>query len=236
MWSGPRNISTAMMRSWENRPDCGVLDEPFYACYLDQTGIDHPMRNEVIASQPTAWREVVEELLRPLPDGVNVSYQKHMAHHMSVDIGHEWFEHVKHAFLIRSPEEMVASYAAKREAVMPADLGLDIQVSIFKEVQSLIGKDPPVLNAADVLTNPEAQLKQLCQVLEVPFDDHMLAWPKGPRTSDGVWARHWYRTAEDSEGFAPYAERPVELSVPLQQVAEACREPYEFLNAHRLRN
>lgn len=236
MWSGPRNISTAMMRSWENRTDCTVLDEPFYACYLDQTGLDHPMRDEVIASQPTAWRDVVETLLRPLPDGIRISYQKHMAHHMSVDIEHDWLDQVQHAFLIRSPEEMVASYAAKRESVAPKDLGLDIQVSIYKEVQSLIGKAPVVLNAADVLQHPEDQLRQLCHALEVPFDAGMLSWPKGSRDSDGVWARHWYHSVEQSTGFAPYEEKSIELSDPLRQVADACRESYEFLNAQRLRS
>lgn len=236
MWSGPRNISTAMMRSWENRPDCLVLDEPFYACYLHQTGIDHPMRDEVIGSQPTAWRQVVDTLLAPLPPGITISYQKHMAHHMSVDIGHDWFDQVQHAFLIRSPEEMVASYAAKREAVRPEDLGLDIQVSIYEEVQSLTGNAPPVLNAADVLRDPEGQLKLLCEAVDVPFDRHMLTWPKGSRKSDGIWAQHWYHSVEDSTGFAPYVEKSVELSAPLQQVADACRAPFEFLNARRLKD
>jgi len=235
MWSGPRNISTAMMRAFENRADCTVVDEPFYAHYLKVTGIEHPGRDEVIAAQTTEWQDVVEGLVGPVPGGRRIFYQKHMAHHMTGEIGHGWFGDVTHAFLIRSPEEMVASYALKREAVTPEDLGLDLQVSLYKEVEAMTGKAPPVINARDVLGDPEGVLSKLCDALGLEFDKAMLHWPKGRRESDGVWAKYWYHAVEASTGFKPYEVKEIALPSPLKDVAQHCRAPYDWLNDKRLR-
>jgi hypothetical protein len=233
MWSGPRNISTALMRAWENRDDCCVVDEPFYACYLHATGVEHPMRDAVLASQPHEWREVIAALTAPVP-GVAVQYQKHMTHHMVVPLDAAWLATARHAFLIRDPAEMVASYAQKRGEVSAAALGLEQEVEIYDTIRRVTGQQPPVIEASDVLRNPEAALRRLCAALGVPFSDRMLAWPPGLRSSDGVWAPHWYNAVARSTGFAPYERREPALTAGLKAVAEACRPPYEYLRARKL--
>ena len=236
MWSGPRNISTAMMRAFENRPDCAVSDEPFYAAYLAATGLDHPMRDAVIASQPTDWRVVAAAMLGPVPDGRPVWYQKHMTHHMLPAFGRDWMDGVTDAFLIRRPESVLASYVAKREAVDLADIGFLQQAEIFDRVADRLGRAPPVVEGADVLADPRRTLAALCAACAIPFRDEMLAWPPGRRPSDGVWAPHWYHAVEASTGFAP--PRPEiafdDLPDPLKPIAAAARPAYEKLRAHRL--
>ena len=234
MWSGPRNISTALMRAWENRDDCCVVDEPFYACYLHATGIDHPMRDEVLASQPREWEAVIESLAAPLPPGVRLQYQKHMTQHMVGPLDARWLRTVRHAFLIRDPVEMVASYAQKRGEVTVDDLGLPKQVEIYQRVAEVTGRAPPVIEARDVLRSPEAALRHLCGALGVAFSAKMLAWPPGLRDSDGVWARHWYHAVAQSTGFAPFTPREVTLPEPLVAVARSCAPHFEFLRARKL--
>jgi hypothetical protein len=234
MWSGPRNISTAMMRAWENREDCRVVDEPFYACYLHATGLEHPMRDEVLASQPREWRAVMDQLTAPLPEGVRLQYQKHMAHHLLIPLDEEWLETARHAFLIRDPLEMVASYARKREDPTAEDLGLEKEREIYETVARAGGHEPPVIDAGDVLRLPEATLRRLCDALDVPFSERMLSWSPGLRASDGVWAPHWYGAVARSTGFGRYAPPPVELPDRLVAVAEECRPHYEFLRSRKL--
>jgi hypothetical protein len=231
MWSGPRNISTAMMRAWENRPDTVVVDEPLYAAYLARTGIDHPARDEVLASQPTDPAAVVDALRAPLPEGVRVHYAKHMAHHLADDADLSWTGDFRNVLLIRDPAEVVASYVRSREACEPADIGLLQQVRLL----DAWNETPPVIDAADFLTDPETYLRWLCDWLDVPFTDRMLSWPAGPRPSDGVWAPHWYDAVWASTGFAPYRPREVSLSAHDAAVAEACRPAYDTLSALRLR-
>jgi len=224
------------MRAWENRPDCEVVDEPFYAHYLVKTGIDHPGRDEVIASQPNDWREVLETLRAPLRSSTRIHYQKHMAHHLFPEMEDDFLEGVTHAFLIRNPDEMVASYARSREAVTPPDLGLHRQVETWQRVAERRGEAPPVIDGRDVLRDPEGMLRALCKALGVTFDRAMLSWPAGPRDTDGVWAPYWYDSVQASTGFLPYRAKELDLSNELQAVAEACREPYEFLHSRRLRS
>ena len=235
MWSGPRNISTAMMRSFENRADCAVSDEPFYAHYLAATGIEHPMREAVIASQPTDWRDVVKAITGPAPGGAPVWYQKHMTHHMIAGVGREWFGAMRHAFLIRDPRAMAASYAAKRQGATAADLGAQLQAELYDEVTASTGSAPPVIDAADVLADPAGMLSLLCDALSLPFDPAMLAWPAGARDSDGVWGDHWYASVRASTGFAAPQEREIRLSPGLEAVAEACMPFYARLHGKRLR-
>ncbi|GAA0573460.1 hypothetical protein [Caenispirillum bisanense] len=236
MWSGPRNISTAMMRAWENRPDTVVVDEPFYAAYLAATGIDHPGRAEVLASQPTDWREVARQVAdEPLPDGATVFYQKHMTHHMLPQIGLEWMDGLRHAFLIRDPREVVASYTQKRADCELADIGVVRQAELFDRVADRLGAAPPVVDGRDVLTDPRGVLGALCAALGVPFLDAMLAWPAGRRASDGVWAPHWYASVEASTGFGPPPPPASPLPPQYARVAEAAMPWYERLHAHRLR-
>lgn len=235
MWSGPRNISTATMRAFENRPDTAVVDEPFYAHYLAETGADHPMRAEVLASQPTDWREVVQSLTGPAPDGAAIFYQKHMTHHMLPGIGRDWIDGVTIAFLIRAPEDVLASYAEVRGEARLEDIGLVEQHELFQRACDRLGKAPPVIDGADVLRDPEGTLTALCDALGIPFDAHMLSWPAGRRASDGVWAPAWYASVERSTGFAAPDGKPrAPLNDALRRVADAATPLYEVLWRHRI--
>jgi hypothetical protein len=231
MWSGPRNISTAMMRAWENRPDTVVVDEPFYAAYLARTGIDHPGRDAVIASQPRDPREVVAALRAPVPEGVRVHYAKHMTHHLEDTADLSWTRDFRNVLLIRDPAEVVASYVRSREACEPSDIGLLQQVRLL----DAWNETPPIIDAGDFLRDPEAHLRWLCDWLDIPFTSRMLAWPAGSRASDGVWAPHWYDAVRRSTGFEPWRARVVSLSPHDTAVAEACRPAYESLASMRLR-
>lgn len=236
MWSGPRNISTAMLRSFGNRPDCFVTDEPLYAYYLQASGAPHPMREEVIASQSTDWREVTDWLTGPVPGGNPVWYQKHMTHHLLDEVGREWLDRVTNCFLLRDPRSVLASYAKKREErVTAADVGMIQQAAIFDEVVARNGGAvPPVIDAADVLTDPRGALARLCARVGIDFDERMLAWPPGRRETDGVWARHWYEAVEASTGFQAYRPPPERLPDELETIAEECRPAYERLREHAL--
>jgi hypothetical protein len=234
MWSGPRNISTAMMRAFENRPDCAVVDEPFYAAYLATTGLDHPMRNEVLASQSQDWQAVAEGLIGDAP--APVVYQKHMTHHMLPGFGLTWTEHCRNAFLIREPEAVLASYVAKRAEVTLDDIGVVRQHELFEREADKLGRAPPVVRGADVLDDPRGVLGALCEALAIHFDDAMLAWPAGRRESDGVWAPAWYEAVESSTGFeAPTQTADRVLTDELRRIADAARPHYEALAAYRLR-
>jgi sulfotransferase family protein len=231
MWSGPRTVSTALMRAWENRPDTIVVDEPLYSYYLSETGLDHPGREEVIASQPSDWQTVLENLARdPLPPGIGVYYQKHMTHHLLPEVDRAALRPLRHAFLIRDPRSLLASYARVRSAPTLADLGLRQQAEIFEEFGG------PVIDSADILTAPEQALRALCAALGVPFTGAMLAWPPGPRDSDGVWAPYWYDSVRASSGFVPVASSrpPAVLPSELEPLAEQCQHYYEKLQKHKL--
>lgn len=234
MWSGPRNISTAMMRAWENREDTAVVDEPFYAHYLQATGVNHPGREEVLKSQSTDPAEVAAMLTGPIPDGKPIWYQKHMTQHMLPDMPLDWLDQVTNCFLIRDPEQVVASFTIQRPDAAAWELGFEQQARLFDYVCDRLGHAPPVIDAADVLKDPRGTLSALCAMLGIPFTDRMLHWPPGPRTSDGVWAPHWYAAVERSTGFAPYREREPKLSDFQWELADLCKAHYERLAKHRL--
>jgi hypothetical protein len=234
MWSGPRNISTAMMRSFSSRADCAVSDEPFYGCFLRESGADHPLRDAVIASMDCDWHSVAETLAGATPSGETVWYQKHMPHHMVGPLAPDDLNGVTHAFLIRDPARMAASYAAKRETVTPADLGVAAQRAFFDREADRIGKAPPVIDSADVLRDPAGTLGALCSALGLAWDEAMLTWPAGRHPADGVWAEHWYGRVEASTGFGRPDGEPSALTGELAAVADACRADYEALAAHRL--
>ncbi len=235
MWSGPRNISTAMMRAFENRPDCAVIDEPLYAAYLAATGLEHPGRDEIIAAGNTDWRRVAQHLTGPVPDGRAVWYQKHMTHHLLPGMDLAWVHALTNVFLIREPAEVVDSYLKSRATVTPSDIGLLQQETLYDEVLRATGKPPMVIAAEDFLRGPEAQLRALCQHVGIAFSDRMLHWPAGPRASDGVWAPHWYAAVWRSTGFEPVRPRVPQLDAAAQAVAEACRPAYERLWQARVR-
>ncbi len=236
MWSGPRNISTAMMRAFENRPDTAVVDEPFYAAYLAATGLDHPMRDQVLASQPQDWRDVAALLLGPVPGRAAVYYQKHMTHHMLPGFGTDWMASCRNVFLIRRPEEVVASYREKRGQVGLADIGIVRQADLFEQEADRLGEVPLVLDAADVTAAPAAALGALCAALGLAFSPAMIAWPAGRRASDGVWAPAWYDQVERSTGFTSRRERPpVRLDDSLRRTVDAAAPHYARLERHKLR-
>jgi hypothetical protein len=235
MWSGPRNLSTAMMRSFGSRGDTCVFDEPFYGCFLKQTGAGHPMRDEVVAAMDCDWRSVMQSLRGPPPEDKPVWYQKHMWHHMAGPIGYADFEGFTHAFLIREPERMIASYLRQREAAEFESFGMDRQAEFFEREADRLGHAPPVVDANDVLADPEGVLSSLCEALRIPWDPAMLRWAPGRRATDGPWAPHWYAAVEASTGFGPPDFEPVELDAPAKQLAEECKPYYERLAKHRIR-
>lgn len=229
MWSGPRNLSTALMRSFGNRADCSVVDEPLYAAYLATTGLDHPGRAEVVASQPTDPAVVLTELTTG-PVGTPLQYQKHMTHHVLPSVPRAPLAGLRHAFLVRDPERVLTSYAKVRDEPTLEDLGLPQQLELFETYGG------PVVDAADVLRDPRGTLGLLCSALGIAFDEAMLAWPAGPRPTDGVWAPHWYAGVEASTGFAPWSPGSGDpLPDRLAPLLERCRPYYDALAAHRLR-
>jgi hypothetical protein len=227
MWSGPRNISTALMRAWENRPDCRVVDEPLYAYYLAETGLDHPGREEIIAAGQTSWQAVVADLTAPV-DGIY--YQKHMTHHLIPQLPRGWIAELTNVLLIRDPAEVVASYVRSRAQVTLPDIGIVQQAQLYDQLAG----DVPVIDSADFLGDPERHLRWLCSYAGVEFSSAMLSWPPGPRASDGVWAPHWYDAVLSSTGFAAYRPRAVSLEGAPARVAEQAREYYERLHAVRV--
>jgi Sulfotransferase domain len=234
MWSGPRNISTAMMRAWGNRADTFVIDEPFYAFYLRATNKAHPGADEVIASGETDSRKVIAQLTGPMPKGKRIFFQKQMSHHLLPEVGREWLVAVSNCFLIRDPREVIASYVKKREDPVLEDLGFMQQAEIFDFVRTRVKATPPVLDARDVLENPERILRLLCDAIDVDFNESMLSWPPGLRDTDGAWARHWYGEVAKTASFQPY--RPSQAKVPahLKEIYDRSRECYERLYEFRL--
>ncbi len=235
MWSGPRNISTAMMRAFENREDCAVVDEPYYAYYLAATGLDHPGREEVIANGESDWRRVTRMLLGPVPDNKPVFYQKHMTHHMLSGMNHDWFDEVRHVFLIRDPREVLASYLKSRAQAAAADIGILQEAELYDEIVRRTGNAPPVIDADDFLKAPEAHLRALCELLQIPFSERMLRWPAGPRASDGIWAPYWYDAVLKSTGFEPWHAHSQAMPDTHHKILRTCQPAYERLHARRLR-
>lgn len=234
MWSGPRNLSTAMMRSFGSRADTFVSDEPFYGCFLKHSGAGHPMRDEIVAAMDSDWRSVMRTLGGPAPDGSAIWYQKHMWHHMVGPVGYEDFGGFSHAFLIREPERMIASYLGKREAASFEDFGLERQAEFFQREAERLGRAPPVIDANDVLANPEGVLSKLCTALGIAWDPAMLRWEPGRRETDGPWAPHWYHAVEESTGFGPPERDQPNLPDDARRVADQCQPYYEQLAAHRI--
>ena len=234
MWSGPRNLSTALMRAWENRGDTAVWDEPFYAFYLSATGTDHPGAADVIAAGETDWRRVVERLIGDVPLNRTLFFQKHMTHHLLPEIDRAWTDEVENCFLIRDPREVIASYAHVRDEVVAEDVGILRQAEIFDFVASRRKRAPLVLDARDLLDNPRGILRALCEGLGIEFTGNMLSWPPGPRPSDGVWAKHWYRSVYESTGFKPHLPRAHCLPARLEPLARESERHYRRLWRRRI--
>ena len=234
MWSGPRNISTAMMRAWENRADCAVWDEPLYGHYLHQTGIPHPGADEVIADQGIDWQAITKRCAGNAPERKPVFYQKHMTLHLLPEMDRDWMAALTNCFLIREPDRVIASYAAVRNEATLDDIGFIQQAELFDYVARMTGETPIVIDSREFLQQPEAMLWALCTRLGIDFDDNMLSWPKGPRDSDGVWAKYWYDSVWNSSGFTTHEEKPLALKPREQAIAKQARPYYEALYQHRL--
>lgn len=229
-WSGPRNISTALMRAWENRPDTEVLDEPLYAHYLASTGLDHPGRAEVLRTGPTAFADAVRRCVEPpVQAGTAISYQKHMAHHLRPGLELEWVGDADNVLVIRHPRRVIASYIRVRSSPELDEIGLEQQLALMKRFGPL-----PVIDADRFLAEPERHLRLWCEWVGVDFEPGMLSWRPGPRSSDGVWAPFWYAAVEGSTTFgAPPADDPADVPLPdaLEPVAAAALAIYEQLLA-----
>ena len=232
MWSGPRNISTALMRSWGSRPDTYVCDEPFYAHYLARTGVDHPGREAIINDGETDWMIVSEMLAGPVPEDKRIFYQKHMAHHLFPDMQGSWMDRLSHAFLIRDPEEMLISLARVLPHPRVEDTGFPQALALYHAVRRR--EDPVVIDARDVLERPREMLRLLCERLGVRFTEAMLSWAPGPRSTDGPWAPYWYGAVEASTGFQPYTPPTEPLPGRLKDLERECRLYYDYLRPHRL--
>jgi hypothetical protein len=241
MWSGPRNISTALMRAWGNRADTVVVDEPLYAFYLARTGRKHPGAEEVIGSGEIDWRKAVADLTTAIPPSrdkgrshIGIFYQKQMTHHLLPEVEREWLASLTNCFLIRDPAEVILSYIKKNDDPELKDLGFVQQAEIFDWVRERREAVPPVIDARDVLQNPERTLRLLCRSLDAEFDPAMLSWPAGLRETDGVWAKHWYGEVATSTGFEAYRPRRAEVPERLREIEASCRECYERLHEERL--
>lgn len=231
MWSGPRNLSTAMMYSFAARGDCAATDEPFYAAYLAATGVQHPMGADIIAAGQTDAAGVAAACLGPNPDGQPLWYQKHMTLHMIPGFDRSFLRGLTNVFLIRHPARVVASYSKKRESPTLADIGFVQQAELFDQVAQMTGSAPPVVDSADIRATPRETLTRLCAALGIPFTEAMLNWPAGPKAYDGVWAPHWYNAVHSSTGFdEPEGPLP-DLPSAYQALVEQALPSYERLRA-----
>lgn len=209
-----------------------MVDEPLYAHYLEHTGLDHPMREQIIASGDTDWQRVTAGLSQPPEQGIY--YQKHIATHWLDHFHYHWLDNLDHLFLIREPEPVVASYAVKREGLTAKDLGYSQQAGLFDYLFEKQGKRPLVIDSRRFLADPASQLKAMCASLSIDFQDSMLEWPAGRRDSDGVWGTHWYDAVIKSTGFAEPVAKTVKLTDEQRGIAEACRPYYDALAKHAL--
>lgn len=229
MWSGPRNISTAMMRAWENRSDCQVIDEPLYGYYLHKTGLDHPGAADVMQAQGTDWQSAVKRCNAATANDETLFFQKHMVMHMLPEVSRDWLTGYRHYFLIRDPALVIASYSAVRSTVTLDDLGFRQTAELYQALQTSSEHAPVVIDTESFLKQPAAQLQGLCKALGVSFNEHMLSWPAGARDSDGVWAPYWYDSVNASTGFAPFTPKSPRLDTAQQQLLEQAMPYYSAL-------
>ncbi|WP_299413828.1 HAD family hydrolase [uncultured Sulfitobacter sp.] len=225
MWSGPRNLSTAMMYSFGARGDFSVMDEPFYAPYLHVTGADHPMAAQIIATHETDPHRIADTCGG---SGTPHLYMKHMPHHMLDGFPMDWAGDCVNVHLIRHPARVIASYAAKRESPTLEDIGFVQQTEVFDRLGGV------VIDSTDIRANPELMLKKLCDAIGLSFDRAMLQWPVGPHPDDGIWAAHWYGAVHKSTGFAGVEGPLPDVPDVLKPVLEAALPYYQGLHQRRL--
>ena len=235
MWSGPRNISTALMRSWESRSDTFVIDEPFYAHYLSVTNVNHPGRDEIVQSGETDQSVVSKGLISDIDDSCSIYFQKHMTHHMIPSVDRDWMKDVVNCFLIRNPKDMILSYTKVNSNLNMHLLGLEEQYELFEYVTKINGRAPPVVDSKDILIDPRKILSLLCEKVGVIFSEEMLSWSKGVRDTDGIWAKYWYDNVINSTGFNTYTEKNEVIRDDYLQLYEDCLKIYEKLSKHKIK-
>ena len=235
MWSGPRNISTAMMRSWGSRSDTFVVDEPYYAHYLSQNDLDHPGREEVLKEGELDIEKISSGLINDTNDNCSIYYQKHITHHLLDSIDREWMKSVVNCFLIRDPKDMIISYSRVHPDLNMHLLGLDEQSEIFEHVREITGEIPPIIDAKDVLMNPRDILDKLCNKIGVIFSEEMLSWSRGSRDTDGNWGKYWYKNVVNSTGFNEYKPKKEEIPAKYQDLYKDCYKLYKKLYDLRIR-
>lgn len=234
MWSGPRNISTALMRSWESRSDTFVIDEPFYAHYLSVTNVDHPGRDEIVQSGETDQSVVSKGLISDIDDSCSIYFQKHMTHHMIPSVGREWMKDVVNCFLIRDPKDMILSYTKVNSNLSMHLLGLEEQYELFEYVTKINGRAPTVVDSKDILLDPRETLRLLCEKIGVVFSEEMLSWSKGVRDTDGIWAKYWYDNVINSTGFNIYRQKDDDVPSKYLGLYDECIKIYDELAKYKI--
>ena len=234
MWSGPRNISTALMRSWESRSDTFVIDEPFYAHYLSVTNVDHPGRDEIVQSGETDQSVVSKGLISDIDDSCSIYFQKHMTHHMIPSVDRDWMKDVVNCFLIRNPKDMILSYTKVNSNLSMHLLGLEEQYELFEYVTKINGRAPPVVDSKDILLDPRETLRLLCEKIGVVFSEEMLSWSKGVRDTDGIWAKYWYDNVINSTGFNIYRQKDDDVPSKYLGLYDECIKIYDELAKYKI--
>ena len=232
LWSGPRNVSTALLYSFGQRADTRALDEPLYGHYLRVSGAEHPGRDEILPQMEQNGERVVRQTLLG-PCDRPVLFVKSMAHHL-VEMDRGFLSQLHNVLLIRDPEQMLPSLANQIPEPMLFDTGLAMQTELLDQLLAL-GQEPPILDSRLLQNHPEAVLPQLCAAVGIEWDPGMLAWPAGPRPFDGCWAPWWYRNVHRSTGFSAYQAKSDPFPARLQPLLEECRPHYERLLARALR-
>tara|TARA_B100001996_G_C18584755_1_gene563734 strand:+ start:110 stop:841 length:732 start_codon:yes stop_codon:yes gene_type:complete len=234
MWSGPRNLSTALMRSFENRTDTTVIDEPFYAHFLKQTNLNHPGRDEIISTQDSNWKSIVKRITGPIPQNKSIWYQKHMAQHNLEGCDINWIKNFHNCILIRDPKYVIPSYNKEHSLSDEKLLGYSQQLDLIQMLEDEEGVTPPIFDATDILKNPEQALKTICLFAGISFSDKMLKWPRGKRKSDGIWAKYWYGNVENSSGFKPFQKKNIIIDKELIPLYDKCLEGYNSMYEKRI--
>ena len=232
MWSGPRNLSTALMRSFENREDTKVWDEPFYAYYLKETKKDHPLANEIINKYETNLEKIID-LVTAEKDFIY--FQKHMSHHIIKKIPINWITKGINCFLIRHPKEVLLSYIQKNDLIDSNDLGYPAQLRLFNYIKTS-NKKILVIDAKDLSEKPEIILKKICKKINIPFTEKMLNWPKGRRDSDGIWEKIWYKNVKSSTSFNKILNKEYEIPKKYNHIYNECLKIYDQLKIYNIIN
>ena len=227
-WSGPRNISTALMRSWSSRSDTAVIDEPFYAYYLKEKQLKHPMYKEILNTYSTKYENIVKYLITDIPKNKKIWYQKHMAHHLINLDNIDWIKKFENCFLIRHPKEVINSYIAKNQLYNVKELGYPQQYEIVKFLRKS-GKSFIIIDSKDILTNPENALSKWCEKININFEKSMLNWEKGNHSTDGIWWKHWYENVIQSTSFQDFKKKDISIENKYDSIYNESMNYYNYL-------